>query len=323
MDLGSIFTMAAYGVGAVAAAGLLKSAIFTVPQKHEALITTFGKHTRTEQDAGLHVKWPWPINAIEDVIPTTLQMVKEELETKTKDDLFVTLPISIQFEVADTGHFHFNNADPVDQIKTIVSAAVRKYTSGKMFQELYNERDEISDEVIKEVSTQMKDYGVLLRRIVIDEPKAPGAVQEAFNKVRASERLVEAATNEAKANKVSIVAEAEANRDRDLLRGEGAAGYRAKIFEQYGEQVKSLEALGVSRHEAVQIMLSTMTLDTQREVGSHGNMILYANTNTTGGAQEQINPATLLAHLKALGAVGEVRVSEPARTPGGPAPASV
>ena len=317
MDLSSIFTVAAYGVGGVATLAWASSMVYTVEQKTEALLTRFGKHFHTEKNAGIHVKAPWPLATVSQRVPTTLQQVKEELETKTKDDLFVKLPISIQFEVTDTGKFHFNNSSPVDQVKTIVSAAVRKYTSGKVFQELYDERDEISEEVIKEVAKQIEDYGVVLRRIVIDEPKAPDQVQDAFNKVRASERLVQAATNEAEAEKVKTVKAAEADRDRDLLRGEGAAGYRQKIFAQYGEQIKELVASGVDREEAVTVMMRTMELDTQREVAGHGNMVLYSTSNGNGSKND---PAALIATLKSIGVeIPEIGV-KPAQRKGPQAP---
>lgn len=83
----------------------LTTCIFTVPQRKEALITSFGKHVRTEANAGLRLKWPWPFNIVTIKIPTDLRQVTEKLDTKTKDNLFVNLPITIQYEIKDTGRF--------------------------------------------------------------------------------------------------------------------------------------------------------------------------------------------------------------------------
>lgn len=250
------------------------STLFTVSQKEEALITSFGKHVRTETNPGLHVKLPWPFNVVSAKIGTDLMQVEEKLDTKTKDDLFVRLPIAIQFEVTDTAKFHFDNRDPVGNMKKAVSAAVRTDTSGKEFQQLYSDRDEISDHVIAQVKDTVSEYGINLRRIIIDEPTAPEAVQKAFNDVRASERMLEASKNTAAAHKIELVAKAEAEKQADILRGEGKAGFRKALFEQYGEQIDSLVAKGVVREEAIKVMLDTMHQDTMRDIGQNGNMVI-------------------------------------------------
>ena len=255
----------------------LSTSIFTVDQKTEALITTFGKHTRTEKEPGLHLKWPWPFNVIANTVSTDLLQVQENLATKTKDDLFVSLPIAIQFEVADTAKYHFDNRNAIDNMKKSVSQAVRTATSGKDFQELYSDRDEVSNAVIDHIKKDVQEFGINIRRIIIDEPTAPQEVQNAFNEVRASERLKEAARNKAEAYKIEIVAKAEGDKTADVLRGEGKAGYRKAIFDQYSEQIGKLEAAGVPRKEAIQVMMQAMEQDTLRDVGEHGNAVVFNN----------------------------------------------
>ena len=279
MDLQSIFAVAAWTGAGLMALGWLKSCLYTVNQREEALITSFGKHVGTTTDPGLKVKAPWPIHVVSAKVPTDLQQLEEMLETKTKDNLFVGLPITIQYEIEDTGKFHFDNREPVENMSKAVSAAVRKYTSGKDFQELYDEMDEISDAVIQDVSGQVAEYGISIRHIIVDEPKAPQSVQDSFNRVRASEKEKDAARNEAEAQKIRIVAEAEANKERDILRGQGAAGYRKEIFHQYAEQISSLVTGGTPREEAVAFMQKIMELDTWREVGAEGNMVIVTGDN--------------------------------------------
>lgn len=267
-----------------AALSWLSSALFTVNQKSEALITTFGKHTRTEKEPGLHFKAPWPFNVVEQTVSTDLQQVEETLATKTKDDLFVSLPIAIQYEVADTAKFHFDNRNAVDNMKKSVSQAVRSSTSDKDFQDLYSDRDEISTSVIDHVREQVKEFGINIRRIIIDEPTAPQEVQNAFNEVRASERLREASRNKADAYKIEIVAKAEGDKTADILRGEGKAGYRRAIFDQYSEQIAKLEESGVPRKEAIDVMMRAMEQDTLRDVGEHGNTVVFNNGAAAGPA---------------------------------------
>lgn len=285
MELGSIFQAAAYGTAALAATfGAFKfvaSTLFTVREKEEALITAFGKHIKTEANPGLHVKLPWPLQTVAAKIGTDLQQVQEKLDTKTKDDLFVQLPIAIQYEVKDPAKFFFENRNAVDNMKKAVSAAVRTATSGKQFQELYSDRDEISDHVIEQIKPTIAEYGINLRRIIIDEPTAPPQVQASYNEVRASERMMEASKNKAASHKIELVARAEAEKQADILRGEGKAGFRKALFEQYGEQIETLVGKGVNRDEAIKVMLDTMHQDTMRDIGQQGNMVIVTTDNSS------------------------------------------
>lgn len=278
----------------------LATCVFTVPQKREALITSFGKHVRTELRPGLHIKWPWPFNVVTVKIPTDLRQVNETLDTKTKDDLFVRLPITIQYEVKDTGRFYFDTDHPVDQMNKIVSAAVRKYTSGKQFQELYDERDQISQAVIQEVKTEVADYGISIRRIVVDEPHAPKDVQESFNRVRASEREKDAAQNEADADYIRRVKAAEADKQRNILIGEGVAGFRQSIAQGYAEIRNQLVSDGVDPRAAERFMEEAMRLDTIRDVGDKGNMVIVvpANDQTGKAVTDLLAAAPVLDKLK-------------------------
>lgn len=259
--------------------GYLFTCLFTVPQRREALITFFGKHTRTEYRPGLHIKWPWPFNIVAAKIPTDLRQVNEMLDTKTKDDLFVRLPITIQYEIINTGRFYFDTDHPVDQMNKIVSASVRKYTSSKEFQDLYNERDEISSAVIDDVKDQILEYGINIRRIVVDEPTAPKDVQDSYNRVRASEREKDAATNEAAADYIRRVKAAEADKERNILIGEGVAGFRQSIAQGYAEIRNQLVKDGVDPANAERFMEEAMRLDTIRDVGDKGNMVIVVPQN--------------------------------------------
>lgn len=283
-------------------AGYLFTCLFTVPQRREALITFFGKHVRTEHRAGLQVKWPWPFNIVAARIPTDLRQVNEMLDTKTKDDLFVRLPITIQYEITDTARFYFDTDTPIEQMSKIVSASVRKYTSGKDFQELYDERDEISLAVIDDVKKQIMDYGINIRRIVVDEPSAPKDVQDSFNRVRASEREKDAATNEAAADYIRSVKAAEADKQRNILIGEGVAGFRQSIAEGYADIRKKLVDEGVNPDIADRFMEEAMRLDTMRDIGEKGNMVIVMpDARGDSGLNALIAGSPLLDKLAEIG----------------------
>jgi len=293
--IGNAATIAAYGAVGLSAAWYASTMFFTVGQKHEGLITTFGKHSRTEKEPGLHMKQPWPFNVVADKVYTGLQQVTDPLTTKTKDDLFVGIPITIQYEVADTAKYYFENENPLDQMKKSVSAAVRNYASDKDFQSLYDDRDEISQKVIEAVSNEVSDYGIALKRIIIDEPVAPEVVQESYNKVRASERLRDAANNESEAEKIRIVKRAEAEKEAQVLHGEGVAGFREKIFANYETQIQHLVDKGITKEEALKVMMETMHMDVLRDIGHQGNMVIVTDGKTGGTANSIAELQTLRA----------------------------
>lgn len=301
MDLPSIFNMAAYAAGFIGLGAFIAGGLYTVQQEHQGLVTRFGRHVRTNETAGLKFKIPF-IESVEKISMQEYQ-VGEDLETKTTDDLFVSLPIAIQFQVSDPATFFFKKGDAVKLMKKVVSAATREYTSKKSFQELYDERQEIKQGVLEKVDDQVMGFGLQINDIVIDEPSASTAVKSTFDRVRASALEKEAARNDAEAEYIKKVRSAEADRDRDLLRGEGAAGYREKIFAQYGEQIQALVDNGTPREEAVKVMMKIMELDTYREVGADGNMVIVTGGDNAMG-QRLSELQTMIPSLNQLGRQG-------------------
>ncbi len=293
----------------------LTTCLFVVPQRKEALITSFGKHVRTTVNPGLSLKWPWPFNIVTAKIPTDLRQVTDKLDTKTKDNLFVGLPITIQYEIYNTGVFYFDTFEPIDQMNKIVSASVRKYTSAKEFQDLYDERDEISEAVIMDVKKQISEYGINIRRIVVDEPTAPMDVQEAYNRVRASEREKDAAENEAAANYIRSVKAAEADKQRNILIGQGVAGFRKSIAEGYASIRNELIDQGVDATAAEFFMEEAMRLDTIRDVGDKGNMVIVL---PAGGAHGKNKIEDLITNAPILDKIitQNARQPEPEKTSG-------
>lgn len=291
-DLSSVFTYAAAAGGLGGLAILAKGTFYTIQQETQGLVTRFGKHVRTNTDPGLKVKIP----LVEKVKPISMQEYQtgEDLETKTTDDLFVKLPIAIHYQISDPATFHFKKGNAVELMKKVVATAVREYTSRKSFQELYDERQEIKTGVLEKVADQVGGYGIQINDIIVDEPQASSAVKSTFDRVRSSALEREAATNEAEADYIKKVKAAEADKDRDFLRGEGAAGYRQKIFEQYAEQIQSLVDNGTPREEAVRVMMAIMQLDTYREIGGEGNMVIVTGNDTQQGDR--------IAELQTLGA---------------------
>ncbi len=287
-ELAQIFNSVApyvgYGVAALTgllmSKGLIKNAFYSVEQEHVGLVQRFGKHVRTNTDSGLKMKIPY----FEKVSQVSLQefQTTENLETKTTDDLFVDLPISIHFQISDPATYKFKKGNAVDLMKKNVSAAVRKYTSQKSFQELYDERQEIRDGVLKAIEDKIAEFGIQINDIVIDEPRASDAVKKTFDSVRSSSLAKEVAKNDAEADYTRRVRSAEADKQRNILIGEGVAGFREKIASGYSVLRKQLVADGVDPAAADAFMAEAMRLDTLRDIGDKGNMVIVSPDSSSG-----------------------------------------
>ena len=275
MDLSSIFTDAAVGVAVISALGFAKSMVYSVEQQTEKLITKFGKYVRTENEPGLHVKLPAPFNRIAATVPTALQTATKPINVKTSENLFVDVPVSVQYQVNDSKKYYFDNDKPVELAMQLIDQSVRAHMSGKSFQDLYTgDRNAISDAVISDVKEHVAEYGIALRRIVIDQPNASSEVKAKYESVQTSAMGAQAAENEGKITVIKETSQAEGEKQRDFLRGDGAAGYRQRIFAQYAEQIKALEEKGIPQTDATKMMLEIMRLDTYREVAEKGNMVI-------------------------------------------------
>lgn len=284
LDLGNAFQIATqiglYGGAALGVYLAARGTFYTVPQQHTGLVTRFDEHVRTNDTPGLKIKIP----LIEQVATISRQeyQTKEMLETKTDDDLFVKLPISIHYQVSDPAVYHFNKDDPVALMSNVVSAAVREYTSKKTFQDLYNERQEIRDGVLAKVADKVGGFGLHINDIVIDEPQASAEVKHTFDRVRSSALEKDAAKNEAEAHFIRAVKEGEGIAKRSALIGEGIAGLRENVAKGYDKTRKMLVDGGMEPHMADNFILEAMRLDTLRDIGDKGNMVIVSPDAASG-----------------------------------------
>lgn len=262
---------------------------YIVKEKQEVLIESFGQYQKSVKSPGLHLKAPW--HRVRKV-PLGLSQEPEEMSTKTKDDIFVTVPIKIAIQVMDAKKYHYDSVDdPVEQVKTRVMAAVKQLASQMDFAELFQARETISDRAREAVGPEIERlFGMRLVDVIIDEPKGSAELQKSYNDRKASENEAVARMNRAKAEKEASILQAEGRRETLRLEGEGIAAQRKAIFENYAEQFNQLASKGLTVEQVHQTILTAMANDTVRDAASKGNIII---TTTNTGSQ--------LADLQALG----------------------
>lgn len=263
--------------------------IFTVKEKEAVLVQSFGKYVRTIDSPGIAVIMPW--QNIRKRVDLTQKQFEDTLSTKTKDDIFVSIPIKMQLQVIDARKFHYDTTGPEEQVRARVNATVKQLVSGMEFIELYQTREQISELARQKVGKEIEDiYGMRLVDVIVDEPSASQSAQASFSRVKESERNLVAAQNDAEALKKRIIAEAEARKEALRLHGEGISAQRAAIFENYAEQFNNLAKKGMTPEMAHEVITLAMALDTTRDAAEKGNLIV----STT-------NPNELISQMQTLG----------------------
>ena len=255
------------------------------------LIESFGRYVKTVQKPGLNFKWPWPFQSIARKIATDVHQSKDDLRTKTKDDIFVTIPIKMHTQITDSKKYYYNSNNPGEQVQSRITAAMKQLTSSLDFAELYQARETLSEQVRERVGKELEDlYGVKIVDVIVDEPQAPAEIQTAYNSVKASEREATAKLNNAQAEKQSAILRAEGRKEELRLDGEGVAEQRSAIFKNYASQFNKLAEEGLTSDMAQHTILLAMANDTLRDAAKHGNVII-----TTGNSNE------ILGQIQALG----------------------
>jgi regulator of protease activity HflC (stomatin/prohibitin superfamily) len=245
-----------------------------VQQQTVKVVETFGRFSRT-LEPGLNFIFV-PFQSIAGAVDLRIMEVRSEVNIKTKDNVFVELPVNIQLRVdaARVSEAFYKLADPHTQISTWVLNAIRSISSNMLLEDMFQDRTEIVSEVTSQLADKLSGYGYILEAVLIDQPTVSGAVQESFNRVVAAKRLAEAAEQEGKAEKIRLVAVAEAEAEAQRQRAKGLADARRTLAEGIVASMAKFEEQGVSAMEAINTLTEVNRIDALREVGKHGNTIL-------------------------------------------------
>lgn len=274
------------------------SMIYVVKGKTAVILETFGRPHAGAVFPGLRVKWPYPITSIVARINLQLQEIHADVSVKTSDNAFMTLPVKVQYRASDDAagavKAHYELEAPEKQITSYVLNNVRQTASGMEMTELYANRDAVEQQVQTALSEQFARFGYVIENVLVDEPQPSVEVREAFNKVIASKRLMEAARNEAEAERIKLVGAAQAEAESKKLQGEGMAQMREAIARGLEEAMKTMAKAGLSSEQAVQLLTDTNRIDAITSAAAHGNTIII----DAGANRDMASTAAMLDSIK-------------------------
>ena len=262
---------------------LILSGVFVVKQQTVAVVERFGKFKRTA-GPGLHTRVVLGIDKIVYRAQLRVQQNNIEIETKTKDNVFVYLQLAVQYQIdpQKVTDAYYKLSSPVAQIRSYVEDAIRSSLPKYTLDESYEKKDDIARDVFDTVSNEMHEYGYSIIKTLITSIEPAKEVKDSMNAINAAQRQKHAAQELANADKIKVVTAAEADAEKNRLNGEGIANQRKAIVEGLSESFDELSKSGLSEQEVMSILLTQQYLDSMNNFAKSGNQAIFLPASTTG-----------------------------------------
>ncbi len=255
--------------------------MFTVEQQEAAIVQRLGKFTRVAS-AGLNFKTPF--ESVAGRINLRVQQLDVEVETKTHDNVFVKVMVSVQYFVLPDkiyeAFYKLNNAER--QITSFVFDVVRARVPGIKLDDVFEKKDDIANAVKTELAEVMDDFGYGIVKTLVTDIDPDAKVKLAMNEINAAQRLRVAAEEKGEADKILKVKAAQAEAEAKALSGKGIADQRRAIVDGLRDSVDEFQKSipGASPQDVMNIVLMTQYFDMLKELGStsQNNTILVPHS---------------------------------------------
>ncbi len=282
---------------------LLFGAVFIVKQQTAAVIETFGRFSTIRQ-SGLQLKVPI-VQRIAGRMSLKIQQLDVIIETKTLDDVFVKIKVSVQFKVIkDKVYEAFYKLDyPHDQITSYVFDVVRAEVPKMRLDDVFVKKDDIAIAVKSELNDAMMEYGYDIIKTLVTDIDPDAQVKAAMNRINAADREKTAAQYEGDAARILIVEKAKAEAESKRLQGQGIADQRREIARGLEESVEVLNKVGINSQEASALIVVTQHYDTLQSIGQETNSNLILLPNSPQAGSQMLND--MVASFTASNQIGE------------------
>lgn len=263
----------------------LSTIVFVVKQQTVAIVERFGKYQFTA-NPGFHLKLPWGIDRIAARVQLRLLQTEMTVETKTADNVFVTMNIATQYRVNEQSikDAYYKLMNPGEQIKAYIEDALRSAVPKLTLDDVFEKKDEIALEVQKTVAEEMQTYGYIIVKTLITKVEPDAEVKQSMNEINAAQRKQDASQMLANANKIQVVTAAEAEAEKDRLHGVGISEQRKAIVDGLAQQITEIKKLGVALDEEqiMAILLTNQYLDTLNQFAAGGNSTIFLPSGAEG-----------------------------------------
>eukprot|EP00301_Raphidiophrys_heterophryoidea_P014767 c23227_g1_i1.p1 GENE.c23227_g1_i1~~c23227_g1_i1.p1 ORF type:complete len:297 (-),score=98.92 c23227_g1_i1:401-1246(-) len=234
-----------------------------------AVIERFGKF---EKVAGAGCNFVcWPFSYVASRLSLRLQQLDVDCETKTKDNVFVNVVVSVQYQVLREKVYEaaYKLTNSHDQIRAYVFDVVRSTVPHMLLDHAFESKDEISTQVKNQLSVAMNEYGYVIVKALVTDLTPDARVKAAMNEINANKRHKEAATERAEADKILVVKAAEAHAESQYLSGVGVAKQRKAIVDGLRDSVNEFSGHveGTGPREVINLLMVTQYFDMLDAIG--------------------------------------------------------
>jgi regulator of protease activity HflC (stomatin/prohibitin superfamily) len=292
------FFLILFAIVCFLALSIFLGSFFTVQTAQVAIVQRLGKFARI---AGPGLNWKTPyLETVVQRMSMKVQQFEVQVETKTQDNVFVQIPVSIQYKVIPEGveSAFYKLSDPVKQIESMVYNVVLGHVPKMKLDDTFLNQADIASDLRDNLDASMKEYGYSIVKVLISDIVPDQKVKAAMNDINAAQREREATVSRAETNKLLLVKQAEAEAESKRLQGEGIANQRKAIIAGLKDSVEDFAKTvpGSTPQDVMQLVLMTQYFDTLKEVAAndHTNTILIPHTpNTLTDIFSQIRTAII------------------------------
>ncbi|NND95636.1 MAG: SPFH domain-containing protein [Flavobacteriales bacterium] len=284
---------------------ILILSFFVVKQQTAAIIERFGKF-QSIRNAGLQMKIPL-VDKISGRVSLKIQQLDVLVETKTKDDVFVRLKVSVQYLILKEKVYDafYRLENPHDQITSYVFDTIRAEVPKMKLDDVFERKDDIAIAIKRELSSAMEEYGYGIIKALVTDIDPAQEVKIAMNRINAAEREKVAAQYEGDADRIKIVEKAKAEAESKRLQGQGIADQRREIAKGLEDSVEVLNKAGINAQEASALIVITQHYDTLQNMGENANSNLIMLPNAPSTASDMMTQ--LIASFTAVQKAGSNR----------------
>jgi regulator of protease activity HflC (stomatin/prohibitin superfamily) len=276
------------GIVALFLLAIVLSSFFTVSTAQCAVVTRFGKFLRVAEP-GLNWKMPF-VDQVSGVVSLRVNQINLTMETKTKDNVFVTIPISVQNRVRPEKVFdaYYKLANPSQQIQSYVEQVILGHVPGMTLDEVFASQSSIALAVKQELDADMAAFGYEIVNVLVTDIVPDAKVKSAMNDINAAQREQVAANARGEAEKILVVKKAEAEAESKALQGQGIANQRKAIIEGLQTSVEQFQKAveGATSREVMQLVLVTQYFDTLKSIGENDKTNTLFLTHAPGAVKD-------------------------------------
>ena len=283
----NVFLTAILVILAIVVLVTILKTLFTVRTATAGVVERFGKFNRIVRP-GLHVLIPYAEHVY--FVDLQVKQAQFQVETKTHDNVFVQIPVSVQYQILDDKIFDafYKLSAPQKQIESFVFNSILGHVPKLSLDETFEQQSGISIAVKTELDSTMSGFGFNILNALVTDIIPDTKVKDAMNDINAAQRAQVAAQARGEADKILKVKQAEAEAESKALQGKGIAAERQAIIEGLRSSIENFrEAVpGATAEDVMALVLLTQYFDTLKEIGTKPGSTTLFLPNNPGAAND-------------------------------------